>query len=215
MEANTPPKENSLSRLYIGNGDLFSEPRVKSFLCDASTVVGTRVALRKVAVRIDSLDPLTRQFQPPTANAVPIVLPRLLSLLSNSLASSKTPAETLLSAFIGYQVFLTLHPFCDGNGRVGRAIYAAALARNGVKSPAALLMLPLMLRNGAFAYHASSWSSRAGDYESLLTLMTSCFDHARSIWIKALDAHPESSLDAAFFWAVLRNVRRDDVFAAT
>jgi Fic family protein len=74
----------------------------------------------------DPYTPVGADFVPPPAR---LVLP-LLEDLCEYLAREAHPA--LAAAAIAHAQFETIHPFPDGNGRVGRALIGAVLRRRGV-----------------------------------------------------------------------------------
>lgn len=176
MESQCPPVDAQISANDLGR--LFQDARQKFFLADASKVARRAVGLREGAVWFVTSDALTSKFIPPPAADVPVVLPILLRLLKEFASTSRTRADVAFTAFAGYQALLTLHPFPDCNGRVARMFFASCLVKGMVESPAVLLSLPLMLRSGAFEYHAASWESRAGDHSLIMDLFTSKIDEA-------------------------------------
>ncbi len=170
MESEVAPGNTPISAADLAG--IFRDPQQKCFLADASHAARVAVRFRKRDVGFATPDALTRKFVPPPAQDVPAVLPIVLRLVDEYASASRTRAEVVLTAFVGYQALLTLHPFPDCNGRVARMFFSSCLSRGMVESPAVLLSLPLMLRGGAFEYHAASWDSRAGDHTMLLELFT-------------------------------------------
>ena len=76
--------------------------------------------------------PLDADFVPPAPTHVPRLITDLLDYLSGAADSP------LVQAAIVHAQFETIHPFSDGNGRVGRALIHTALARRGVTTTAVL-----------------------------------------------------------------------------
>jgi len=74
----------------------------------------------------DATSPRNAEFIPPP----PEVVPDLLDDLCVSLNRDDVPA--VLQAGIAHVQFETIHPFHDGNGRVGRAIILSVLKRRGL-----------------------------------------------------------------------------------
>ena len=75
----------------------------------------------------------------------------------------------VIQAAIAHAQFETIHPFHDGNGRVGRALISCVLRRRGL----ALLTLPpvsLALAGDARSYVAGLTSFRNGDEEDWYTI---------------------------------------------
>ncbi|MFF2484866.1 Fic family protein [Microbacterium sp. NPDC058062] len=95
-------------------------------------------------------------FVPPP----PELVPRLLDDLLAWAARDDVPA--VIHAAIAHAQFESIHPFTDGNGRIGRALISAILRRRGV---ARNVVIPLA--SGILAvrddYFAALTSYRAGD----------------------------------------------------
>ncbi|WP_024795980.1 Fic family protein [Tomitella biformata] len=83
-------------------------------------------------------NPLEAEFVPPPADLVPPLVADLASYLNGSTHGA------LLQAGIMHAQFETIHPFTDGNGRVGRALIHTVLARRGL-APGAILPVSLVL----------------------------------------------------------------------
>lgn len=97
-------------------------------------------------------NPLDADFVPPPPDRVPELMDDLVAYLNGSTHGP------LLQAALVHAQFETIHPFADGNGRVGRALIHTVLARRGI-APRALLPVSLVLAtlsdryvNGLTAY---------------------------------------------------------------
>lgn len=102
-------------------------------------------------------------FVPP---AVPDML-RALDDFEAFLHNDEIPA--LLHAGIAHAQFETIHPFMDGNGRVGRLLITFLLVHRGVLHRP-LLYLSLYLKRHRLAYYDALMAVRHdGDWESWLT----------------------------------------------
>lgn len=82
--------------------------------------------------------PLDAAFIPPHPDDVPAALQDLLDYLHTG---SHAP---LVQAALVHAQFETIHPFVDGNGRVGRALIHTVLTRRGL-TPRAILPVSLVL----------------------------------------------------------------------
>lgn len=82
------------------------------------------------------------------------------------LHDEKTPLPSLIKAAIAHVQFETIHPFLDGNGRLGRLLITFILCNEGVlKEP--LLYLSLYLKSNRKQYYELLQSVReTGDWES-------------------------------------------------
>lgn len=89
--------------------------------------------------------PLDADFVPPPPDEVPRLMEDLTTYLNGALHGP------LLQAGIVHAQFETIHPFTDGNGRVGRALIHTVLSRGGL-SPNAILPISLVLSTLSSAY---------------------------------------------------------------
>lgn len=89
--------------------------------------------------------PLDADFVSPAPAQVPLLISDLLEYLSGAADSP------LVQAAIVHAQFETIHPFSDGNGRVGRALIHTALARRGLTTTAVLpISLVLATRRDSY-----------------------------------------------------------------
>ncbi|MEJ5945579.1 Fic family protein [Pseudokineococcus basanitobsidens] len=85
-----------------------------------------------------SWHPLDAEFVPPPAADVPELMDDLVTAVNGS---AQAP---LVQAALVHAQFETIHPFTDGNGRVGRALVHTVLRRRGL-TPSAVLPVSLVL----------------------------------------------------------------------
>lgn len=86
-------------------------------------------------------------FVPPP----PTVVPDCMSALESLLQSPDSPYPTLIVAALAHVQFETIHPFLDGNGRIGRLLIAFILHHGG------LLTKPLLYLSLYFKQHRSEY----------------------------------------------------------
>ena len=96
-------------------------------------VAGTRLAAHGGRVRTvqnwiggSSFHPCSAEFVPPPPEAMDGLLGDLVSFLTD------TALPALAQAAIAHAQFETIHPFVDGNGRVGRVLVPLVLRRRGL-----------------------------------------------------------------------------------
>lgn len=83
-------------------------------------------------------NPIGAEFVPPPAERVPSLMDDLVVYLNGSAHGP------LVQAALVHAQFETIHPFTDGNGRVGRALVHTVLTRAGL-TPRAILPVSLVL----------------------------------------------------------------------
>lgn len=106
-------------------------------------------------VYIGGRTPLTAAYVAPPHDEVPELMEDLLRYVAT------TGDPPLVAALLVHAQFETIHPYEDGNGRTGRALFHAALARAGVVDEG-VLPLSLVLRDDVDAYVAALTAYRAG-----------------------------------------------------
>jgi Fic family protein len=85
---------------------------------DAMQVVSGPVHKRKV------------HFEAPPSTRVPGEMKRFTVWFNDTAPSGKTPLPALTRAALAHLYFVCIHPFEDGNGRIGRALAEKSLAQN-------------------------------------------------------------------------------------
>jgi Fic family protein len=97
--------------------------------------------IRKVQNWIGGSDfhPLTADFVPPAPGSVDLLMSDLVRYVNGALHAP------LVQAGLVHAQFETIHPFRDGNGRVGRALIHTVLVRRGLTRNAVLPISPVLL----------------------------------------------------------------------
>ncbi|MEE2035788.1 Fic family protein [Nocardiopsis sp. CT-R113] len=154
-------------------------------------------------------NPVEADFVPPAPNRVPVLMADLLDYMNGAAHAS------LIQAAVVHAQFETIHPFTDGNGRVGRALIHTVLARRGLTEdavlPISLVLATLRDRYvdglGAYRHDAPAGSAEANASINvwLETFVQACaiaveqsvaligqIDDLRTSWNEQLSAHRES-----------------------
>jgi Fic family protein len=108
--------------------------------------------------------PGTAKFVPPPADEVMGCLDRFERFLHDEESRSRLPV--LVRIALAHVQFETIHPFLDGNGRLGRLLITFILCAEGIlKAP--LLYISLYLKANRQAYYDHLQSVReSGDWEA-------------------------------------------------
>ena len=121
--------------------------------------------LRRSQNWIGGTRPGNAVFVPPPPERVP----ELLADLERFIHDESQPLPALVKTALIHQQFETIHPFLDGNGRIGRLLIAALLEHWG------LLPEPLMYLSSYLKQHQSEYYRRLsmvrteGDWEGWVT----------------------------------------------
>lgn len=117
----------TLERLFVWHSALF--PTEQSGMTEILTGEFRDDSKGRMQVISGSMGKENVHFEAPPADQLAFEMDRFLEWLNSSFSG-----DLVLQAGIAHLWFLTLHPFDDGNGRIGRAISDMLLARseNGV-----------------------------------------------------------------------------------
>ncbi len=105
--------------------------------------------------------PGNARFVPPPPHHVP----EAMSALEKFLHDPEAP-PTLLKAALWHAQFETIHPFLDGNGRVGRLIVTLLLCAEGVLAEPMLYLSLFLKQRRAHYYELLDSVRRDGDWEA-------------------------------------------------
>jgi Fic family protein len=117
--------------------------------------------------------PHNAEFIPPPHELVPELLDDLCTF------SNHEDIPAVIQAAIAHAQFETIHPFHDGNGRVGRALILVVLRRRGI-APRYLPPVSLALAGEADRYVAGLTSWRNGSEEDWYTVFIDAVYRAAS-----------------------------------
>lgn len=133
---------------------------------------------RRSQVWIGGTRPGNAVFVPPPANEVP----ECLSQLERFLHDEPEPTTPLVKAALAHLQFETIHPFLDGNGRVGRLLITLQLCNDGLlREP--MLYLSLYFKTHRRRYYELLNAVREnGDWEAWLDFF------AEAVQVSAMQA---------------------------
>jgi len=106
-------------------------------------------------------------FEAPPSVAVPAEMKAFLGWFERTAPGGETPLPALLRAGLAHLRFETIHPFEDGNGRIGRAIAELALAQ-GLGQPALTALAFVLQRHRSRYYEELAAASRRVDVDAWL-----------------------------------------------
>jgi Fic family protein len=119
---------------------------------------------RQGQVWLGGATPALAQFVPPPPEA----LRDLLAAFERFLHTPAGEMPPLIKAALAHVQFETIHPFADGNGRLGRLLIALILCQEGVlRAPSLYLSLYFKRRRADYYEHLNAVRTR-GDWEGWL-----------------------------------------------
>ena len=136
----------------------------------------------------------TVHFEAPAADAVPGEMANFLAWFN-----AERGEDLLLKAALAHLWFETIHPFDDGNGRVGRNIVDLCLAREAGES-SRLVRISQQLLQVRDAYYDALGDAQHGDLE-ITAWLTWFIEQVRLAWERAASV-VDASLAKARFWSV-------------
>jgi Fic family protein len=135
------PAERGVSEMVVGLYKTFSEPLSDEMLFEwHRMLVSGRRDLTDVGRYRTSAEPMQVvsgaigfpkiHFQAPPSNRVPSEMARFIDWFNRSAPSGAEPLPALTRAGVVHLYFESIHPFEDGNGRIGRALAEKSLAQS-------------------------------------------------------------------------------------
>lgn len=119
---------------------------------DLRTIGGYRTHDEPMQIVSGRLDRPRVHFEAPPSSEVPAEMARFCSWLNDSSPTGAMPMSPLARAGLAHLHFESIHPFEDGNGRIGRAIAEKVLAQ-GAGQPS-LTALSLLIHRRRKEYYA-------------------------------------------------------------
>lgn len=139
-----------------------------------------RLRERQNWIGSDPYTPAGADFIPPPHDLVPALLLELCEFLN------RVDLPPIAQAAIAHVQFETIHPFPDGNGRVGRALIGASLSRSGVCRDV-VPPISLVLAGRKDEYVDSLTAFRRGEDDPWLLLLAESAAHAAHASIELAD----------------------------
>lgn len=156
------PQERGISEMMVDLYGSYAEPldhetlfRWHGMLMSGNRQIGTIGGYRthEDAMQIVSgrLDNPTVFYEAPPSAQVPAEMSAFIDWFNGSAPGGSSPLPALTRAGIGHLYFESIHPFEDGNGRLGRALAEKSLAQN-IGQPS-LIALAYTIERARNAYY--------------------------------------------------------------
>ena len=150
-------------------------------------------------------------FEAPPSGGVPDAMRRFIAWFNETAPGGGNPLPALTRAGMAHLHFVCIHPFEDGNGRIGRALAEKSLAQN-LGQPSLIALADATWRKRKDYDAALARSSRENEITDWLTYFAAVVLEAQSHTIRRVDFH----IAKAKFHDRLRgrlNERQDKVIA--
>lgn len=167
-----PPAEQGIAQMMVELYREFDAPMGDALLFrwheslmngrrDLANVGSYRTGSNPMQVVSGPLHEPKVHFEAPPSSAVPMEMKRFVKWFAATSPKGKAPLPILTRAGIAHLYFVTIHPFEDGNGRIGRAI-AEKVISEGL-GHAALIALSLTINRGRKTYYELLERSNKGN----------------------------------------------------
>ena len=165
-----PPAEAGIAEMTVDRYRSTSEPLSEEMLFrwHRMLTLGRR-DLNDVGRYRTSLDPMQIisgpfgaqrvHFEAPAASRVPLEMKWYIDWFNRTVPSAKEPLPALTRAGIAHLYFESIHPFEDGNGRIGRALAEKALAQGAGQPTITGLATEILARRKSY-YDALAEANR-------------------------------------------------------
>ena len=138
---NVKPEERGISRmmidLYQGHATPLTDQTMLAWHTmllaggkEIKMIGGYRTHADPMQVVSGPIHKRTVHFEGPPSARVPEEMQRFVAWFNDTAPAGKTPLPALTRASLAHLHFVCIHPFEDGNGRIGRALAEKALAQN-------------------------------------------------------------------------------------
>lgn len=134
-----PPAEQGIAQMMVELYRGFDAPLTDKLLChwhemlmngrrDIKDVGRYRTHDSAMQVVSGPIHEPKVHFEAPPSKSMPSEMKRFIQWFSSTAPTGKTPLPILTRAGIAHLYFVCIHPFEDGNGRIGRAIVEKAIS---------------------------------------------------------------------------------------
>jgi Fic family protein len=139
--ANIPSAERGIAKMMVDLYEHFAAPLTDATMFDWHSLLlnGDRSinAIGRYRTHEDAMQVVsgpihkrTVHFEAPPSKVVPGEMERFITWFNNTAPQCATPLPALTRAGLAHLYFVCIHPFEDGNGRIGRALAEKSLAQN-------------------------------------------------------------------------------------
>lgn len=159
----TPPAEQGIAQMMVELCCKFDSPLSDHLLFrwhkmlmngrrDLKNIGRYRTGTHPMQVVSGPLHAPKVHFEAPPSRSIPREVRRFMQWFARTAPSGKLPLPILTRAGIAHLYFVCIHPFEDGNGRIGRAIAEKAISEG--LGHAALVALSQTINRGRKTYYA-------------------------------------------------------------
>ena len=153
---------------------------------DLSTICGYRTQADPMQVISGPVHKPNIHFEAPPSDRVKAEMDTFIAWFNHSAPGCLAPLPALTRAGIAHLYFVSIHPFEDGNGRIGRAISEKALAQC-IGQPTLIALAQTIERHRQAYYAALAESNRSLEITNWLTYFADTVLEATSFTVSRIE----------------------------
>lgn len=217
-----PPAERGIAQMMVDLYRGFATPLTDNTLFDWHTMLMSgertiqaigRYRTHRTPMQVVSgpIHKPTVHFEAPPSGRMTAEMKAFVAWFNDTAPGGKRPLSALTRAGIAHFYFVCIHPFEDGNGRIGRALVEKSLAQN-LGQPSLIALSYTIERKRKDYYAALAHNNKDNEITDWLVYFASTVLEAQRTTIKRVDFY----VAKAKFYARLRgqlNERQDKAVA--
>jgi len=194
-----PPAERGMAEMMVDLYRLFADPltyktmfawhaMVMSGHRDIQVVGGYRTHAEPMQVISGGIDNPKVHFEAPPSSRMKREMDAFVTWFNATAPNGMRPLPALTRAGIAHLHFVSIHPFEDGNGRIGRALAEKSLAQN-LGRPTLIALAYTIERSRKAYYAALERNNKHNEITDWLTYFAETILQARRNTIARVDFH--------------------------
>jgi Fic family protein len=191
------PAERGVSKMMVDLYRNFATPLTDKTMFDWHAMLlsgdtsirvigGYRTHPEPMQVVSGPLQKRTVHFEAPPSSRVPAEMNRFVAWFNDTARGGKKPLPALTRAALVHLEFVCIHPFEDGNGRIGRALAEKSLAQN-LGQPSLIALATTIERKRKDYYRALEQNNKDLDITDWMTTFANTILEAQNNTIKRVD----------------------------
>src|SRR5258708_5790167 len=192
-----PPAERGMAKMMVDLYRTFASPLTRKAMFrwhtmllagdrDIAVIGGYRRHGDPMQVVSSPLHKRKVHFEAPPWDRVPEEMKAFVAWFNDTAPNGKQPLAALTRAGIAHLYFVCIHPFEDGNGRIGRAIAEKVLAQN-LGQPSLIALAYTIERKRKNYYAALERNNKTNEITDLLTYFANTELEAQNKSIRRVD----------------------------
>ena len=188
------PAERGIAEMMVDLYEHFAAPLTdetlftwhRFLLSGATAVGGYRTHEDAMQVVSGLIHKPTVHFEAPPSKVVPEEMQRFITWFNDTAPEGSKALPALTRAGLAHLYFVSIHPFEDGNGRVGRALAEKSLAQN-LRYPSLILLAHTIAHKRKHYYAALKRNNKDTEVTDWLRYFARTILDAQSTTIKRVD----------------------------